>query len=378
MRVCSWGAVSTALLGASLGAQDVKSQGHGLAQVRPLSAPFTLCAGGDVTLGTNLDPAWARRAADTLWRQFGVRADPDSLTKALRPLVAGADLLLLNVEGAIGEGPAEPKCASRSKNCYAFRQPPSTAAALRRLVDSTAAVVGNIANNHSHDAGDVGRASTVSLLGAAGVYVTGRDTLATPVALASGDTIGVLGFYTEEGSPDARDLAAVRRHVARAVDRFGTVVVTMHLGAEGATAQRTRDAIERFLDLNRGNPVGFANAAFDGGATVVIGHGPHVLRAAEWHDDRLVLYSLGNLLTYGPFNIHEPTNRGAVACMTIDAPGHVAQAALRPTMQRAPGVLQADSSRRALTLIDSLSRLDFPKSGVRVDSAGGLGRRGRP
>jgi hypothetical protein len=337
-----------------------------------------LCAGGDVTLGTNLDPVWARRAADTLWRQFGLRSDPDSLTKALRPLVAGADVVLLNVEGAIGEGPAQAKCGPRSKNCFAFRQPTSAAAALRRLGDSSAAVVGNIANNHSHDAGDAGRDSTVAYLGAAGIYVTGRDTLATPVQLASGDTIGVLGFYTEEGTPDARDLSAVRRHVARAVDRFGTVVVTMHLGAEGATAQRTRNAIERFLQINRGNPVGFANAALAGGATLVIGHGPHVLRAAEWRDDRLVLYSLGNLLTYGPFNIHEPTNRGAVACVTIDAPGHVVRAELRPTMQRWPGVLEADSSRRALKLIDSLSRLDFPKSGVRVDVTGALGRRGRP
>ena len=29
-------------------------------------APVPLCAGGDVTLGTNLDPKWARTAADTL------------------------------------------------------------------------------------------------------------------------------------------------------------------------------------------------------------------------------------------------------------------------------------------------------------------------
>ena len=43
-------------------------------------------------------------------------------------------------------------------------------------------------------------------------------------------------------------------------------------------------------------------------------------------------------------------------------------------MQLWPGVLQADSTQRALTLIDSLSALDFPKSGVRVDAAGELGR----
>lgn len=376
MRMCSWGAALAVLLSVSAGGQAVPAQAGGPGTLRPLSAPFRVCAGGDVTLGTNLDAKWARLAADTLWRQYGLRSDPDSLIRALRPFVSGADLVLVNVEGAIGTGPvATPKCTRRAKNCFAFRQPKSAAGALRRLGDSGSVVVGNIANNHSYDAGDDGREATVGLLRRAGVRVTGRDTVATPVLLSTGDTIGILGFHTDSAAPDARDLDAVRRHVARAVDRYGTVIVTMHLGAEGVGAQRTRDATELFLKMDRGNPVGFANAAIEGGATLVVGHGPHVLRAAEWRGDRLVLYSLGNLLTYGPFNLHEPTNRGAVACATIDAPGHVANAELRSTMQRWPGVLRADSSRRAFTLIDSLSRLDFPQSGVRVDSAGGLGRR---
>ena len=83
----------------------------------------------------------------------------------------------------------------------------------------------------------------------------------------------MLGFYTDSTTPDARDLRAVRRYVARAASQFA-VIVTMHLGAEGPTAQRTRNATERFLTrINRGNPVGFADAAFAGGATLVVGTG---------------------------------------------------------------------------------------------------------
>ena len=111
----------------------------------------------------------------------------------------------------------------------------SAAGALRRLGDSNVVVIGNIANNHSRDAGNAGRDTTVAHLQAAGVYVTGIDTLATAVPLLSGDTIGVLGFYTDTATPDARDLAAVRRHVARAARRYAIVVVTMHLGAEDTT-----------------------------------------------------------------------------------------------------------------------------------------------
>jgi len=349
---------------------------------RPLSTPVRVCAGGDVTLGTNLDSTWAKSNAEALWQQFGLRAHPDSLTLALRPFLAGADVVLINVEGAIGSGPAPTKCGRKSTTCYAFRQPPSAARAIRSLGirgnDSGSVVVGNVANNHSHDAGPAGRVATIAALRAAGVRVTGVDTLATPLALASGDTIGVLGFYTESDSPNARDLPAVRRYVAHAVARYGTVIVTMHLGAEGAGAQRTRNANERFVNMDRGNPVGFADAAFAGGATLVVGHGPHVLRAAEWRGDRLVLYSLGNLLTYGPFNMQEPANRGAVACATIDSARYVSRAELRPTMQLWHGVLRPDSTHRAWTLIDSLSALDFPTTGVTVDSTGALRKRKRP
>jgi Bacterial capsule synthesis protein PGA_cap len=340
-----------------------------------LSRPLRVCAGGDVTLGTNLDTAWARKAHARMRDLWRMSDDPDSLLAPLKPLLTDADVVLLNVEGAIGAGYAPRKCAKRAQNCYAFRQPVSAARALRAVAESSV-VVGNIANNHSHDAGPEGLDATRTHLRRAGVRVTGADTLATPVVVSTGDTIAVLGFHTSEDTPDARDLAAVYRHVKRAVDRYGVVIVTMHLGAEGEKAQRTRDTTEIFLQkLDRGNPVAFANAALAAGATLVVGHGPHVLRAAEWRGTRLILYSLGNLLTYGPFGLKEPMSRGAVACMTIDSAGVVSEAALKSTMQLAPGILRADSTGRAARLVDSLSALDFPRSGVQVDTTGVLRQR---
>jgi hypothetical protein len=338
-----------------------------------------VCAGGDVTLGTNLDPKWAPLAARRLRAEFGRSAEPDSLVAPLRMLFSDADVVLLNVEGAIGSGRFRSKCGKTSKNCYAFRMDPAAAPALRSVGDSDAIVIGNVANNHARDAGDEGVDSTKAHLTRAGVLSTGDDTLATPVTLADGRTIGVLGFYTSTETPDVRDLAAVRRHVARAVAEYGTEIVTAHIGAEGAGAQRTRDSTEFFLEsrIDRGNPVAFARAAFDAGATLVFGHGPHVLRAVEWRDDRLAFYSLGNLLTYGPFNLVDPMNRGGVACADIVGQ-RVIGADLRSTVQIAPGVLQPDLNRRALTLIDSLSTLDFPATGARIDVWGEVLRRTAP
>jgi len=336
-----------------------------------------VCAGGDVTLGSNLDTAWARRGAQRLRREFRMPDTPDALLAPLRPLFADADVVLVNVEMAIGEGRvARPKCGPRSRNCYAFRSPPSAATALRALGGESARVIGTVANNHARDAGPEGVQVTVQHLRRAGVLVTGVDTLATPVPLPTGDTIGVLGFHTSGESPDLRDTSAVRRHVSRAAQRFAAVVVTAHQGSEGTGAQRTRDSTEFFLEsrIDRGNPVAFARTAVDAGATLVVNHGPHVLRAGEWVGDALVLYSLGNLVTYGPFNNTEPLNRGAVACADIDA-RRVARAELRATVQGAPGVVRPDSTGRALTLIDSLSALDFPATGARALSTGELARR---
>src|SRR5262249_30205876 len=39
-----------------------------------------------------------------------------------------------------------------------------------------------------------------------------------------------------------------------------------------------------------------AHAAIDAGASIVIGHHPHVLQGFEWYKGKLIAYSLGNLI----------------------------------------------------------------------------------
>ncbi|HEY7768315.1 CapA family protein [Longimicrobium sp.] len=333
------------------------------------TAGVRICAGGDITLGTNLDTAWVHTRA-RLGRRVPALPAPDSLVEPLRPLVADADIVLWNVEGAIGDGPINRrKCAPRSTACYAFRSPEASARALRQVADS-AEVVANVANNHARDDGDVGRRNTIRHLESAGALVTGADTLATVVATAEGDTVAFLGFAQWAG-PDPRNLGSVRRHVARAAERWPRLVVTMHMGAEGRGHQRTPDRREIFYGEDRGNVVAFARAATDAGADLVIGHGPHVMRAVEWRGNALVFYSLGNLLTYGPFSLVEPLNRGAIACAVLDDEGRVLSAQLRSTRQLPPGQVQADDTGRASALADSLSVLDFPDTGARIDPVTG-------
>ena len=277
-------------------------------------------------------------------------------------------------EGAIGAGPvSRRKCAPGSTTCFAFRYPPAAAAAMVRLAGD-ASFVGNVANNHAKDAGPDGWATTMRHLRAAGGRVVGADTLATPVPTARGDTVAFLGFSPWTG-PDPRNLAAVRRHVARAAARWKFVVVSAHIGAEGRGAQHTANATELFLGEDRGNPVAFARAAVEAGASVVFAHGPHVMRAAEWWRSGLIFYSLGNLVTYGPFTLSEHLNRGAIACAVLNpAGGAVAWAELRSTRQTPPGIVRPDSSGTAATLVDQLGRADFPRTYARVSPDGQITR----
>jgi len=328
-------------------------------------ATVRVCAGGDMMLGSNLQ----RTGGAPPERPAPDLAAMQSLVAPLVPLFADAHLAILNVEGAIGSGPAPRKCSATSTSCYAFRQPVEAAQAFRAVAPQ-AAVVGGIANNHAMDAGLAGWRQTATHLTAAGVFVTGADTLPTMIPVAEGDSVAVLAFSTFSAGPNARDLAAVHRHVARAAARTRRVVVAVHHGAEGPGAQRTADRVETAFGENRGNPVAFARTAVDAGASLVVGHGPHVLRAAEWRGNALVFYSLGNLLTNGSFSVSGPSGRGAVACADITSEGRAERGLVRSTRQPRAGQLIEDPEGRGAWLIDSLGQLDFPTTAARVGRDG--------
>lgn len=333
--------------------------------------PVRLCAGGDVAMGTNLDTRWAKgRVADG--RPVPALPDPLALAVPLAPLFAGADIALVNVEGAIGEGPARRKCSRHSRNCYAIRQPPGTERAIRALAPG-AVVVGAVANNHARDAGDAGLAETIRRLGDVGVLVTGADTVATAVPVPGGDTVAFLAF-SPWSVASALDLEAVRRHVARAAAAHRRVVVTMHIGAEGKRARRVTGRDERFAGERRGNTARFARAAADAGASLVIGHGPHVLRGLEWIGNTLVAHSLGNLLTYGPFNLKDANGRAGVLCAALDPLGGVTEARFTATRQVPPGIAAPDSTGAALRDLIELTAADFRRTGARIAPDGAITR----
>ena len=85
--------------------------------------------------------------------------------------------------------------------------------------------------------------------------------------------------------------AAIKRERAAGAD---VVIFSFHGGAEGAKARHVPGKLELAWGEKRGDVKALARAAVDAGADVVIGHGPHVLRAMELYKGKLIAYSLGN------------------------------------------------------------------------------------
>ena len=98
-------------------------------------------------------------------------------------------------------------------------------------------------------------------------------------------------------------------------------MVAIHAGAEGTAALHLTGGEETYLGEDRGNPEAFAHMAVDAGADLVLGSGPHVLRAMELYHGRLIAYSLGNFAGYHNFTLEGVLGESVVLHVTLAADG---------------------------------------------------------
>jgi len=78
------------------------------------------------------------------------------------------------------------------------------------------------------------------------------------------------------------DLSAMLADIAAAREQADHVIVSMHWGVHFVPGEIA--AYQREL----------AHAAIDGGASLIVGHHPHVLKGVEVYRGKVILYSLGN------------------------------------------------------------------------------------
>jgi poly-gamma-glutamate capsule biosynthesis protein CapA/YwtB (metallophosphatase superfamily) len=311
------------------------------------AGPLTVVAVGDIMMGTD----WPE---DLLPPRDGAGMF-DNVLESLR----GADIVFGNLEGALADGGEGVKCdrKRRAKGgktlCFEFRTPTRYVGHLASAGFRTM----NIANNHTFDFGLEGVKSTIAALEEAGIQAAGGDNVAA--FCIRGKTVAVVGFSYSPPSPHShplQDLPSAMEIVGGLKEDFDLVIVSFHGGAEGKDALRVPDADEVFAGENRGNVVRFARAVIDAGADLVIGHGPHVPRAMEVYQGKLIAYSLGNFLTYGRFNLQGPSGVSYVLRAEIDLEtGNFSSGAIVPMELLDRGIPFLDQEKKAVKIIRELT-----------------------
>ena len=284
-------------------------------------------------------------------------------------VLRSGDVVFGNLEGALFDAGGESKQCRNMDACYAFRSPEWYAGLLADMGFNLM----SLANNHSGDFLDAGRATTIAALERNGIVYGG---LAEPGAvtgtlvLGDGTRVGLAGFSPNKGTVSIHDLEGLRRLVTELDGTHDLVIVSFHGGAEGADRTHVLREPEEFYGEERGNVYEFAHAAVDAGADVVLGHGPHVPRAVEIYRDRLIAYSLGNFWTWGRFNLRGPNGLAPVLVLEVDREGTAVGARIVSARQAGLGSPRMDASQRAYRLISELTRTDFPEAGLAFSDDG--------
>ncbi len=309
----------------------------------------TITAVGDTMLGSTPD----------------LPPDPAAYLDPVKPVLRQGQIVFGNLEGTLTTVTSG-KCGRGSKphpDCFAFRDPPSYARDLR----AAGFTVLNDANNHSFDFGAAGQAQTVRSVHAAGLAQTGLPGEITTVK-AGGVRVAFVAFAPYPYTASLLDLPAARALIKQARQKAQLVVVYMHAGAEGATADHVTGREEIFLGEDRGNPEAFAHMAIDAGASLVIASGPHVLRGLQFYQGHLIAYSLGNFAGYSNFSVHGTMTMSAILKVKLSSSGRFEQARLYSLELSSAG--RPALGGTAATFVRQLSTADFGPTAARIAPTG--------
>ncbi|GAB3967537.1 CapA family protein [Plantactinospora veratri] len=317
----------------------------------PAPRVISMSATGDIVMGN----APGRLPAN------GGKGFFNSVKKAL-----AADLVMGNLEEPLTDDTGTSKCGANSTRCHQFRAPPSYAGHLKEAGFELL----NQANNHGYDYGKAGYENTQEALEKYGLQHTGAPNQITVVDV-EGVKVAVAGFSSYAWSNSLTNISSAKKVIQKAATMADLVVVQVHMGGEGSEKTRVRPGTELFLGENRGDPIKFSHSMIDAGADLVVGHGPHVMRALEFYKGRLIAYSLGNFAGgEGTLSNNGRLGWGAVLKVSLTSEGEWAGGQLISTYMNGAGRPTMDSQRRAAGLVRDLCRSDFPKTGARVAADG--------
>lgn len=244
--------------------------------VLPLAIPVTrILLAGDVMLSRYVGIV-ARAKGDPGWPLHDVSV-----------LLSSADIAFANLES-----PFSDRGRVVDKGML-FKAEPEMVQALEQAgID-----IVSTANNHARDCGRYGVEYTLDWLQQHGIAAVGTAPTAEAarqgtVLDRNGVRFGFLAYTYDQSNGNHADLddriammddGQVADDVKNMLERADVVIVSMHAGVE---YQHRPNAQQQK----------FAHAAIDAGASVVVGHHPHVTQPVERYANGVIFYSLGNLV----------------------------------------------------------------------------------
>jgi poly-gamma-glutamate synthesis protein (capsule biosynthesis protein) len=256
---------------------------HGISRpLRIQQRPVTLAAVGDINLADTPGQQIAANGPAWPWTNVG-------------PTLKAADLTFGNLECVTSaQGTAVPKQ-------YNFRGNPNSLGAVHAVGGLN---ILNLANNHTGDFGPAAMLDTIRFVGAHHMLAVGAganaqaasapvvvERLGLRIAVVGFSDIGPASFAATPSTPGTNwaSVGGVQGDVAAARRVADIVIASFHWGIE-----------RQFTETDRQRQL--AQAAFDAGASIVIGGHPHVLEPVVTHGTQLVAYSMGNFV----FGAHSP------------------------------------------------------------------------
>ncbi|MBO4905619.1 MAG: CapA family protein [Bacteroidaceae bacterium] len=321
---------------------------------QPVAETLTIALCGDIMMGTTYP---------------NIELPPNDgrdIFRDTKPYTQLADLALGNLEGALSDGG---KCTkSGGPNSYAFRMPTAYG---QLLLDAGYDYL-SMANNHVNDFGPTAIEDgerTLTELGIAFSGVRGRQEYA--VVERNGVRYGICAFGHNEYTLRHTDLDNVKR-VLDAIKAQGVdiIIVSFHGGAEGRSQSHLPQGTEYFLGENRGSLREMAHFCIDNGASLVFGHGPHVVRCMEVYNGHFIAYSLGNFCTPYGMSLTGISAYSPVVSVEINRNGQFLHGQIHSFIQTKGVGPRADSQLSVAKEIKQLTEADITGSPIRISETG--------
>lgn len=148
----------------------------------------------------------------------------------------------------------------------------------------------NIANNHIQEHGKQALLGTIDLLKRNEINVIGIDDLQPQVITIKDFKLGFLGYslrpeqYANKAIYSKGDEKEILSDICKAKERADCLIISLHWGEEYASFPSSWQ-------------IEFAHNLIKNGATIILGHHPHVLQGIEKYEGGIIAYSLGNFVS---------------------------------------------------------------------------------